>query len=108
MAFFKKKQEAKKMTTLEEVRKAYEDLSEEDKKRFDEGRDAKRDEANDGGISTRLDRIESAIRELMEKNSAEDKLSESKQKYGFAPRAGKIDDGEKLSPEEAIERLRRA
>lgn len=32
--FFKKRKETKKMTTLDEVRKAYEDLSEDDKKSF--------------------------------------------------------------------------
>lgn len=163
MAFFKKKkQEATKMTTLEEVRKAYEDLSEEDKKRFDEGRaepkqtvqdrideslgeqeaehgqkdsqsakdredealgaehadgkgDVKELHATDpvhaewrGKLDERLSKLEESLSEIMKKYSTEDKLQESKMKYGFAPRAGKLDEGEKLTPEQAMERLRRA
>lgn len=170
MGFFKNKkktEEAKKVTTLEEVRKAYEDLSENDKKRFDEGRkqseqtvadrvhesiaaqesdrgqtdsqsaadrehealgeehaEGKGDvselhetdktaEKTEGGewhdkLESRLGSIEAAIKELIGKHSADGKLEESRQKYGFSPRAGKLDDGEKLTPEEAIERLRRA
>lgn len=179
--FKKKKQEAKKMATLEEVRKAYADLSEADKKLFDEGRTVEQTEQDridesvgeqekahdekdtqsakdredealgaehaDGegdvaelhktdekdepkpepkddvkeepkdevkadewhkGFEERLAAMELAIAELTKKGSAEAKLEESKAKYGFAPRPNTMDSGERLSPEEAIARLRKA
>lgn len=167
--FKKNKTEVKeKMSTLEQVRKAYEDLSEDDKKSFhqsiadrvhesiaaqevdeddkdaqtaedrehealgaehaegkgeveelpetDESEEAttkeefKQHDEEEGTkfaeLEAKLDALSQRIEELFKGKTDEEKLSESKQRYGFKPTAGKIDEGEKITPEEALARIR--
>lgn len=166
--FKKNKTEVKeKMSTLEQVRKAYEDLSEDDKKSFhqsiadrvhesiaaqevdeddkdtqtaedrehealgeehaegkgdveelhetDEGEEGAKEEFKQhdkeegvkfAELEAKLDALSQRLEELFKGKTDEEKLNESKQRYGFKPTAGKIDEGEKITPEEALARIR--
>lgn len=166
--FKKKKTEVKeKMSTLDEVRKAYEDLSEDDKNSFhqsiadrvhesiaaqktdkgekdsqtaedrehealgaehadgkgnvaelhetdkgeikhEEDQEDKHEESDSrlNALEERFSALESKIADMLREKSDDEKLNESKQRYGFKPTAGKLDEGEKITPEEALARIR--
>lgn len=166
--FKKQKTEVKeKMSTLDEVRKAYEDLSEDDKNSFhqsiadrvhesiaaqetdkgekdsqtaedrehealgaehadgkgdvaelhetdkgeikhEEAQEEKHEESDSRlkALEERFSALESKLADMLREKSADEKLNESKQRYGFKPTAGKLDEGEKITPEEALARIR--